>query len=268
VSTFVTGEQTLSGAQFAAIGDFTNLFIEFNANKAGFSPLDIAGLKGWYSADQGVTHSSGAVSQWNDLSGNAHHLVQATGTAQPTYSATSFNAKPGITFDGTADFMSKTSFALGATTDLTALIVLNIADVTTLSDRFLVYVGTGQANDYDNTASAALVTINPSAGQCTAFAGSVRGVVPVSASTNYRLVSRYDGANHTMYRNNVAGTTVATVPSYTSPGTFGVGAAWVGGSFNQAFGAATIAEILLYDSALSTGDMNALDAYLVAKWGL
>jgi hypothetical protein len=32
VSTFVTGEQTLSGAQFSAIGDFNNLFIEFNAN--------------------------------------------------------------------------------------------------------------------------------------------------------------------------------------------------------------------------------------------
>ena len=272
ISTFVTAEQTLSGAQFDSIGDFTNLFIEFTADRVEtFSPLDIVGLKGWYSADEGVTESGGVVSQWDDLSGNSHHLTQATGGAQPTYSVSSFNARHGITFDGSNDVVSTAlnAFILGATTDLTAIIVFNSADLTTDADRYAAYLGNGQTVDLTNAASASLflnhATNGVVGGHCNSAYRAATGVL--NTSTNYRLVSRFDGSQHIMYTNNVAGTPVAATTSFTSPGALYIGSGRQSGGATN-FGAATIAEILIYDSALSSGDLNALDAYLTSKWGL
>ena len=51
--------------------------------------------------------SASPVSAWNDKSGNSRNFAQATGAHQPAYSATSFNTSyPGVTFDGSSDFMS------------------------------------------------------------------------------------------------------------------------------------------------------------------
>lgn len=48
-----------------------------------------------------------AVSSWRDLKNN-YNVIQATGASQPVYSATSFNGKAGLTFDGTDDSLSLT----------------------------------------------------------------------------------------------------------------------------------------------------------------
>jgi hypothetical protein len=52
-----------------------------------------------------ITVATG-VSQWRDKRGNGVNAVQATGANQPTYSATSFFGRPGITFDGVNDGLS------------------------------------------------------------------------------------------------------------------------------------------------------------------
>ena len=47
--TYTTGEQTLSGAQFAAITDFNDLFIEFQASVGYEGPGDVvSGANGWW----------------------------------------------------------------------------------------------------------------------------------------------------------------------------------------------------------------------------
>jgi len=52
-----------------------------------------------------ITHSSNAVSQWNDKSGNGNHATQSTANMQPTYSSTAMaGGKPGLDFD--VDYMS------------------------------------------------------------------------------------------------------------------------------------------------------------------
>lgn len=63
-------------------------------------------LLGWWDASHGVTHSSGSVSAWVDRVGS---YSAAEATNQPTYSATSFNGGPGITFDGTDDLLTVAS---------------------------------------------------------------------------------------------------------------------------------------------------------------
>ena len=78
-----------------------------------FAPTDISGLVGWWDAGQGVTISTG-VSAWADQSGNGRNLSQATGSAQPSYSASdaSFSNRPSISFDGSDDILSKTGLSL------------------------------------------------------------------------------------------------------------------------------------------------------------
>lgn len=69
---------------------------------AAFSPLDLAGLVLWLDAsDAGsITESGGAVSQWNDLSGNGYHVSQATAGAKPGTGAATQNGLNVLTFDG------------------------------------------------------------------------------------------------------------------------------------------------------------------------
>ena len=65
-----------------------------------------------HDAALGITAPSG-VSQWEDQSGNARHLVQATIGSRPSYNATSanFNGQPTIGLNGTTSFLSCATLA-------------------------------------------------------------------------------------------------------------------------------------------------------------
>lgn len=67
-----------------------------------------ADLLAWWDASYGITVTGAGVSAWVDRK-SGHTLVQATDGARPAYSATGFNGAPGVTFDGTADYLSMES---------------------------------------------------------------------------------------------------------------------------------------------------------------
>lgn len=71
-------------------------------------PSDLPVLELWLDAtdESTITHSGGAVSQWNDKSGNNRNVVQATASAKPTTGVDTINGRNAITFDGVDDFMS------------------------------------------------------------------------------------------------------------------------------------------------------------------
>lgn len=80
---------------------------------SAFSPLDLGPL-GWYRADQGVFTNAGTtaatttgdvIQQWNDLSGNNRHLIQATAVNRPTLNTNAINGQSAILFDGSNDFL-------------------------------------------------------------------------------------------------------------------------------------------------------------------
>jgi len=70
-----------------------------DARAAADSVISALTPAAWYRNATGVTESGGFASQWDDYSGNGRHLVQATGTNQPAYSAGV------LTFDGVDNFM-------------------------------------------------------------------------------------------------------------------------------------------------------------------
>lgn len=74
-----------------------------NAGGAAWTPATPGNLVAWWKADAGVTESGGAVTQWDDQSGNSRHLV--TGDS-PTYSATGWKSTThAITFNGSSDWL-------------------------------------------------------------------------------------------------------------------------------------------------------------------
>jgi len=55
-----------------------------------------------------ITLSGGTVVAWTDVVGN-YSLGQGVGAARPAYSATSFNGRPGVTFDASDDCLTMAS---------------------------------------------------------------------------------------------------------------------------------------------------------------
>ena len=58
-----------------------------------------------------ITESSGAVSQWNDKSGNGKHLTQATAAQKPSTGISTLGGKNILNFGGD-DYMTNTSFSV------------------------------------------------------------------------------------------------------------------------------------------------------------
>lgn len=108
----------------ASIVGRDRLRIATSSSAAGstWTPLELTNLRAWYEADTDVTESGGAVSQWDDQSGNGFHLTQGTAANKPTYEATGLNSKPTISFDGTGDYLAVTGLG-GALTSFTVAMV-------------------------------------------------------------------------------------------------------------------------------------------------
>lgn len=249
---------------------------------ASFTPLSLNGLRGWYRTTTGLYTDAGSTpvtngtnaQQWNDFSGFNHHLIQLTSGDRPLYNTTSFNGRPGLTFDGVSEFMSLTGFQTTGSADTAQMSVFSAfatGATKEVNDRVLPsYVGPGQSDDWNNTASAVFGQWDSSA--LTEFWGfhnsSQRAATTASASTNYRFGSVYDGTNHTLYKNNVASTSAAAVPAIANNGRLVIGSGWASGNA-AAFGNIIVGEIVIIcNYTLSSTERSNLDAYFVTQWGL
>jgi hypothetical protein len=242
-----------------------------------FLPASLPNLRAWYRADAGVYSDAGStlatngqtVQQWNDQSGNGHHLKQSGSTNRPVYGTASFNLRPGLTFDGDDVFYTNTAFfAMGSTTTASGFMVLNPAAGSVLNDRYLCYFGNGGVSDWGVEASAIFFMADGAGGVGGFRASSNRDFAAVSSGTNYRWGSIYDGSNHTFYVNNSSdGSPVASTGTLTSPGTLAVmGGESVGNTAVSP--AAVVAEIVVTASALNSVARQDLDDYFVARWNL
>ncbi len=75
---------------------------------APYSPIQMPGLSVWYDAGDAGTITDaggGAVSQWDDKSGNTEHLLQGTNNFRPLTGVATQNGINGLRFDGTDDRM-------------------------------------------------------------------------------------------------------------------------------------------------------------------
>lgn len=237
-----------------------------------WSPLAIQGLYGWWDAsDTGsITSSSGAVSQWDDRSGHGKHLVQATGTNQPTTGSATQNGLNALSFD-TNDFFSVTSFDLAPGGQ--AISVFAAFSAPSGSDRVLIE----QTTDYNNTSGAFLLyRMSTNAlwfgrrhtGSATAY--QVWNSTDTVTTTAKAYVGVIDGrvaalcSSGTVNR-NPAGTRVYDVSGSTNTSaTVYVGAR----AGTVSFFGGTMCELGVVAGRITDTERMLLENYLMGKWAL
>ena len=115
------------------------------------SPLPAPGnLRLWLRADEAVTQTGGAVTAWGDLSGNVNNAVQPTENKRPALIANELNGKPVLRFDGVDDeLMANSSPTLAITGDITSFFVVRFDDFLTFRSVWgKTAAGQPRATDY------------------------------------------------------------------------------------------------------------------------
>jgi hypothetical protein len=213
------------------------------------SPAAIPGLQGWWKADVGTSAvvDLAAVSQWDDQSGNDRHLLQTAATKQPLYVASGQNAKPVLRFDGDDDFLSAT-FALMQPEHV--FIVFKATGALVSGDTVMDGKATNTMRLYRSSSSG----IQLYAGA----AGPSRNTTPQSYHAYSALFSgdvselRVDGG----------------AASIVNAGTNGAGGVVLGllGPGSRFPMACEIAEVIVYNFALSAANRELIEEYLRRRW--
>jgi hypothetical protein len=224
-----------------------------------------ANLKLWLKADAGVTAgASGAVTEWSDQSSQNNHALQPDETLAPLLVPAAVNGKPAIRFDGTDDYLDVAhAESLAITGDISSFFVVKFDDFAT----FRAVWGKTGGNLPRPTDYYAL----PNSGVPRVFRGGDEGIGSVDGAGGlptgtYALVGfSHAGTTLTHFLNGSAfgqGSLSAIPTDAGSPLKIGTR----DDLFTKMKG--DIAELLIYDSALSDSERDALTAYLGAKYGV
>lgn len=224
----------------------TSLGLYHTGGAAAWTPASLPSLVAWYDASDTatITESGGSVSQWNDKSGNANHLVQGTGSAQPTTGTRTMNSRNVLDFDGTSDFMTVT---ITPSQPFTCFAVYALDD-------------TSKMRVWDSdSGSGSRALLNPSSGQFGIHAGSTVNV-EASDTNSVCHMALYSGSSSKV---QIDGTLYTSIDPLTAGVVTGLRVGQdVGGTFG---------DMRLADLAFCTGDQSASFAdylaYARSYWG-
>jgi len=222
----------------------------------------------WLAADTGVTiDGSGNVSNW-DNQGTGADVTQANAAARPFLIASdaNLNNKPSVSFDGINDILhvNDTSIAAAAP-GLTVYVVAQHRS--TSAAKQLIGASNG---DYGGASQWMVLETGASSYSYRLHRDSITDASGTNGSldTNGHIFSViYDGAAQTLTQriDNNAPASVSALFSNTSLSVLDIGAQiHFGTGFD--FGDYDIAEILVYDVALSAGDRTTVANYLNDKY--
>lgn len=232
----------------SALSDVDRIKVEDYLNQkynlgASFAPTDIAGLQLWLDASQITGLGDGdPVATWPDESGNGNNATQPSSGARPTYQTNEINGLPIIRFDGVDDELS---FILTTPQPFTMFFVAK--EITPAASGYGI---PAWRMGYDSASQLFLY-------------GNTGFALPCTRDTSPHLFGgKASAGNGQMYFDG--GGLGGTSPT---------DAAWSGTSYLCSNGAGgfyqwDMAEFIIYDSALSDVDRQAVENYLAAKYGL
>jgi len=227
------------------------LMAAYPATAAAWTPASLPGLVAWYDASNSgsITQSGGAVSQWNDLSGSGFHVVQATGSKQPTTGATTLNGLNVLDFvRANAQVLSKTSISTTVTS------VFAVALNSSVPGTSVPFATNAATFFYIQTGTPFLSMYAGGGGMTTSNNTTVG-----TAFTVYGIVN---GGSSVL---NLNGTT--SVPG-TNPGsTTAATALHLGNDTGTNYLNGSIAEVFVSSSVITGGDITSARTYLTGKWG-
>lgn len=225
-----------------------------------FLPSDLAGLALWLAADQITGLGDGAaVAQWSDASGLANHATQGTAAMRPLFKTNILNGKPVVRFDGVDDFLTHPVNAPGA---FTAFVVARRT--------------TGGSADYQVALNAiapgntfgATLALKASGSQNWGHYINSWKASSYSCLDTWRIMAVVASAGGADTQ-ATDGTTEAQSDASRYPGdAYDRRSIGSDSSFNTGYLAGDLAEIILYNSALSVADRQKVEAYLSGKYGI
>jgi hypothetical protein len=214
-----------------------------------------------------ITESGGAVSQWDDKSGNSRHAVQATANDQPVYTASSLiNNKPAIDF---------------TTNRVTTLVTPTIPNNTIASNLPIFVLGVFY-NRYSASTFQSPIGARQGGGSWWTFLRPIGGTdieigfhggAPYWSgdySTNQSALISWSVDSTSTLNTHLNGVLIqnASIGAFTtqldSPLTIGAGSTAQATEDYEGL----IGEIIFLTSEISVSNRQKLEGYLARKWGL
>ncbi len=222
----------------------------------------------WLRPDTGLTYDgSNKISQWLDLSGLGYNAVQATGADQPGYvsSDSQILNKPTVTFTSSnTEFMKLpiglSNFSAGAS----VFVVTKPTSI--ISGASFFDLATAAAHDNlklaERSNSTFELDVNTSAGGTS----SVTSNTALSTGGYQLLEAIHNGdGSATVYKSGVQDGqgSVNNITNVVRTGNY------LGSAYNaQNFFNGRIAEVLVYNTALTTAQRQAVEGYMNARYGV
>jgi hypothetical protein len=226
----------------------------------------------------GLVADNAAVARWQDKSGNAHHATQSTANDRPLVRPNTKAGKPVLEFDGTSDFMRTADANALDLNTFSVFSVVRLSTYTTTSSRNPSIVNKG---DYSSAAGTAYEltageTVSPkwSVGICSGgtFTNSLANGTVASTQNQWALVaSRRAAAAAAFVFVNGASSGSTSVISGTLNNVaagIGIGARGTGTPTLIDLFPGNIAEILVYNFAMSDSQRATVESWLSRKWAL
>ena len=219
---------------------------------AAFSPLDLSPVLWLDASDTStITESGGAVSQWDDKSGNGNDVVQATAAAQPTTGTRTINGLNVIDFDGSADYLRTASASSTITSPLSMFVVSHV----------------------DSGNQDMLIDSRTAASRITFFYQSATNLRIIATNTVSIAGANTTGVDHIL----TAVVNGASSEILVDAATYGTGDAGAAKNYEPATIGANYLNSYLLDGAIGevvvvptvdSGDIAAMHSYLADKWGI
>jgi hypothetical protein len=227
-------------------------------------PGDIAGLWLWVKSDAGVysdagttpAAADGTVQQWNDQSGNGRHFTQAVSSARPVYKTNVVNGLPGLRFSvnaGGGDTTDGMESGEGLARPLTVVVVYNYRSTSLGGRRAISGTNNWLIGPYNNRHS---------------FFGNGGFVTDDVTVIENEFVAALVTQSAT---NGVCAFYVNTVDETNTPAnsTFGPGDVCLAASgFPAEPLDGDIAEVIIWNRELTSGEIADVHAYLQTRYGL
>ena len=237
-----------------------------------WTPAQISTALWFDAADASTITISTGVSTWADKSGNGNNATQATGSTQPSYSATAFpGSLPGVLFDGTDDIMDVSTTAMRNTTH-GVYWVFSRTSTSGIGDvyRPMIGVRASAGTGTDRGALHYVKTSNNFGASYPYYNGPNTNNYDLSSGTAYTNTTGYVMA----FQNNTTGwgvwrngTLEATTNTLGTPDNTNIGYS-LGGQYSFARRMnGVLAEMIMVQSTDTTTRVL-IEGYLAWKWGL
>ena len=205
----------------------------------------------WDASVASSVHVSTGVSQWDDISGAGHHMLQATGANQPVYSGSGITSK--IAFDGSNDYLRATW-----TLNQPITMYMVVKTVTNRSNDVLFDGGVSNTLVFQQ-ATYPNVFLNGLNFNLTGLTTGVFQCISMVANSSGTSSMTCQGSAF----NNLGGS---------SPGGASMGGFTIGARVGFFYSIMEVQEIIIYDTNHSVNSISVTQAniisYLRTKWGI